>query len=578
MIPDKGGIVLAGQKTGADLLVQCLQAEGVTHVFGLIGSACIDITDSIYRMGLKFIPAQHEMGAVFAADGYARVTGLPGVALVTVGPGATNALTGVAQAYVESSPVILISGEVATTVRGKGRSNWHEIDQLEVFRPVTKHSVRIERADRIPEIMCDVFRAALTGRPGPVYVGVPRDVQVHMTDLSPAIPGSRRPSGRCRGDREAVRRAAAMLSESSKPFMLLGGGVIWSGAGEEARLLAELINMPAASTAHHRGIIPDDHPLGLGQLGTAATPPAFGMVRDADLIMAVGCTFSEVTTDRYGHNILPDVPIIHVDIDPGEIGKSYRAEVGIVGDAKSVLTDIIEELKISGGGSPEKRDKWAGRAAELKESWRQQLAETAALGKIINRASVVTSVRRALPREAIILSEAGGTCSYSRFALECYRPLIIPGDFSAMGSGLGMAIGAKLACPDLPVVTISGDGAMMMALPELFTAVENRVAIVALVIHNDVYSNIKHKQEKIFGGRFIGVDHQYPSFAEIARTMGAYAETVDQKSEIIPALRRALAAGKTALVEVMLDPGDRVVPSKTYSRWVMERQMPQRGL
>lgn len=565
---------MAGQKTGADLLVQCLQFEGITDIFGLIGSACIDITDAVYRMGIRFVPTQHEMGAAFAADGYARVTGRPGVALVTVGPGATNALTGMAQAFMESSPVILISGEVATTVRGRGRSNWHEIDQLEVFKPVTKLSVRIDRVDRIPEIMGKAFRAAVTGRPGPVYVGVPRDIQVALTDLPVHEPGTRRPSGRPRGDQAAIRQAASMLADSQKPFLLLGGGVIWSGAGEEARALSELLNMPAASTAHHRGIIPDDHPLGLGQVGTAATPPAYEMVREADLILAVGCTFSEVTTDRYGHNILPDVPIIHVDIDPEEIGKSYGVAVGIAGDAKSVLADLISELKASGGGSPEKRARWARRAGELKESWRQQLAELAAGGAKINRASVVTSVRRALPRETIILSEAGGTCSYSRFALECYRPLIIPGDFSAMGSGLGMAIGVKVARPDLPVVTISGDGAMMMALPELFSAVENRVAVIVVLIHNDVYSNIKHKQEKIFGGRFIGVDHPYPSFAEIARTMGAHGERVERKSEIIPALRRALESGKTALVEVMLDPEDRVVPSKTYARWVMERQMP----
>lgn len=566
---------MSDQKTGAELLVECLLAEGVTDVFGLIGSACIDITDAIYRRGLRFITAQHEMGAAFAADGYSRVTGRPGVALVTVGPGATNALTGVAQAFMESSPVVLIAGEVATTVRGKGPSNWHEIEQLEVFRPVTKLATRIDRVERIPEIMGRAFRVAATGRPGPVYVGVPRDVQVALSNMPAPTARASRPGGRVRGDLEEISRAAGMLQASQRPFLLLGGGVILSGACEEASALAELLNMPTASTAHHRGIIPDDHPLGLGQVGTAATPPAYEMVREADLILAVGCTFSEVTTDRYSHNILPDVPIIHVDIDPSEIGKSYPVAVGIAGDAKSVMADLISVLKGSGEEHASRRAHWAEKAAALKESWRQQLAEIAAGGgRKINRASVVTSVRRALPREAIILSEAGGTCSYSRFALECYRPLVIPGDFSAMGSGFAMAIGAKVAFPHLPVVSISGDGAMMMALPELFSAVENKVAVTVVLIHNDIYSNIKHKQEKIFGSRFIGVDHPYPSFTEIALTMGAYAERVDQKSEIIPALRRALESNRPALVEIMLDPEDRVVPSKTYARWVMERQMP----
>lgn len=565
-------------RKGADIVVECLKSEGVEHVFGLIGSAVIDVTDAIYRTpGMRFIPFQHEQGAAYAADGYARVTGKPGICLVTVGPGATNALTGIAQAYVESSPVILISGEVATTVRGKGSSNWHEIDQLSVFRPITKLATRIDRVERIPEIIRQAFRVATAGRKGPVYVGLPRDVQVATSAVPVPPPTAYRAQARPRGDVASVRQAAELLLAARNPFVLAGGGVIWARAIPELLELMELLVMPGASTAHHRGIVPDDHPLGVGQVGTAGTPPALSLVQEADLLLAIGCTFSEVTTDRYGYNLLPKgAKIIHIDIDPEEIGKSYPVEVGIVGDAKAVLQEILAELKGRGLTPPDLAGHpRAQKIKEVKESWRTELARMAARpSPYVTRAQLVTTVRRILNHDAIVISEAGGTCSYSRFALECYRPIIIPGDFSAMGSGFCMALGAKTAFPEQEVVSISGDGAMMMVLPELFTAVENNIPVVVIVTHNNIYSNIKYKQEKVFEGRFIGVDHPYPNFADLAQAMGAYGERVEKPEDLEPALKRALASGRPAVVDVQLDPGDRVPPSKSYERWVVERQMP----
>ncbi|GAB6173993.1 biosynthetic-type acetolactate synthase large subunit [Paradesulfitobacterium aromaticivorans] len=566
------------ERTGADILVECLQAEGIKDVFGVIGSACIDITDAIARTpGMRFIPTAHEQGAAFAADGYARMTGKPAVCLVTVGPGATNALSGVAQAFMESSPVILICGEVASTVRGKGRSNWHEIDQLNVFKPITKAAVSLDRVERIPEQMRQAFRIVTSGRQGPVYVGVPREVQTALSDVPVPSPTDFRAAARPRGDAVSIIKAANLLHKAKNPLVLAGGGVIWSGAREVLLKLMELLAIPGAATPSHKGIIPDDHPLGLGQLGHTGSPPAQRYAQEADLILAIGCTFSETTTDRYGYHILPrEARIIHIDIDPEEIGKSYPVDVGIVGDARAVLEDIIRELHNRGLVPPNlSLHGRVRRIAELKGSWRDQLAALAAEGEgKIRRAHVIKAVRQALERDAIVVSEAGGTCSFTRFAFECYQPYLIPGDFSAMGSGYCMSLGAKVAYPERQVLSISGDGAMMMVLSEIFTAVENNIPSVAVVIHNNIYSNIKHKQEVLFDKRFIGVDHAYPSLAQVARDFGAWGESVEQVGDLLPTIQAALASGKSAIVEVFIDPNDRVPPSKTYKRWVEERQMP----
>ncbi|WP_206812843.1 thiamine pyrophosphate-binding protein [Paradesulfitobacterium ferrireducens] len=566
------------ERTGADILVECLQAEGIKDVFGVIGSACIDITDAIARTpGMRFIPTAHEQGAAYAADGYARITGKPAVCLVTVGPGATNALSGVAQAYMESSPVILISGEVASTVRGKGRSNWHEIDQLEVFKPITKNTLRLERVERIPELMRQAFRTATSGRQGPVYLGVPREVQTALSDVPVPAAAAYRAAARPRADAATVVQAADLIQKAKNPLVLAGGGVIWSGAREALLKLMELLAIPGAATPSHKGIIPDDHPLGLGQLGHTGSPPAQRYAQETDLILAIGCTFSETTTDRYGYHILPKrAGIIHIDIDPEEIGKSYPVDVGIVGDARSVIEDLTRELRNRGLVPPNlSLHGRVQKVAELKKSWREQFHALTAEGEgRIRRAHVIQAVRQALDHDAIVVSEAGGTCSFTRFAFEAYHPYLIPGDFSAMGSGYCMSLGAKAAYPERQVLSISGDGAMMMVLPEILTAVENNIPSVAVVIHNNIYSNIKHKQDVLFGKRFIGVDHPYPSFAKMAREFGAWGESVEQEPELLPAIQRALASGKPAIVEVFIDPTDRVPPSKTYKRWVEERQMP----
>lgn len=351
--------------SGADIVVEYLKAEGVPHVFGVVGSSILDLMDSLARSPeIRYIQTQHEQAAACMADGYARVTGRPGVCVATVGPGATNLLGGVAQAYLESSPVIAMCGEVHTLHYGKGASNFHEIEQVLVFRPVTKLSVRIERTDRLVEILSKAFRVATNGRKGPVYLGLPRDVQKNRVE-APEIPppGRLRPEGVVRGDAAQIQRAVELLLAASRPVLLAGGGIRWARARDAVIELAECLGIPMAIT--HKGLIPEDHPLCVGMIGTTGCPVAVETMQESDLILALGCTFSQVATGSYGHQMIPaKAKIIHVDLDPAEIGKNYPVELGIVGDARAVVGDRGQDPGAGGGSGGRRRPAGSDRAAQ----------------------------------------------------------------------------------------------------------------------------------------------------------------------------------------------------------------------
>ncbi|HZD10688.1 MAG TPA: thiamine pyrophosphate-binding protein, partial [Candidatus Binatia bacterium] len=285
------------QPTVSDVVVAMLHAYGIKTIFGLISTSILDLFDALARDGgIRLIPTQHEQGAAFMADGYARVTGKPGVLLISIGPGSTNALTGVAQAYHESSPVVVLCSEATSHVHGRGRSNFHEVDQVALFRPITKWAVRAERAERVPELLRRAFQVAVSGRPGPVYLGLPKDFllapapALDVSALDPVAPT------RVQADGEAIDRALSLLLEARHPFILAGGGVLWSGARDALRRLAQRLAAPVAATPWHRGIIPDDHPLGVGQLGNTGTRAALELAAEADLLLVVGSTLSELTT------------------------------------------------------------------------------------------------------------------------------------------------------------------------------------------------------------------------------------------------------------------------------------------
>ena len=565
------------KKTAADRLVEIMHSFGVNTIFGLISTSLLDLFDALARDGkIRLIPTQHEQAAAFMSDGYARVTGGPAVCMVSVGPGATNAITGVAQAYHESSPVVVLCSEPTTFVYGRGRSNFHEVDQVSLFRPITKWAARAERPERLPEYLKRAFHVAVSGRPGPVYLGIPKDLLLAAAPDGDLVGFSAPQSTRSAANPEAVRQAVEILSSAEHPFVLVGGGVLWSGARTALRRLAERLVAPVAATPWHRGILADDHPLGVGQLGNTGTDPALALAKEADVILVIGCTLSELTTDRYGHNIIPATArLIQIDIDPEEVGKNYPVEVGLAGDALTVLQQLHAALDKPGGGDDWLRHPRLDHIRRLKEQWAAWLDELrrADAESPIGRLTVYQALRASLERDAIILAESGGTAAYTRFALPAYEPQIFPGDFSAMGSGYCMALGAKVAFPQRQVVSLDGDGAFMMVLPELQTAVQNGINVVSIVFHNDTYSNMKYKQDKLFEGRYLGVDFEYPNFARIAQEFGAWGERVVSAVDLEPAIARALGAARPAVLDVMINPQDQVPPSAIYRRWIQERQM-----
>jgi len=566
------------ERTCAEVVIAGLKAEGVEVVFGIVGTPILDLLDALARTeGIRFIPAQHEQGVTYMADGYARVSGRPGVCLVTAGPGVTNAATGIAQAYHESSPVVLLSGDVASSVYGRGRSNFHEMDQVGLMRPITKFSARADRADRVYDFLRAAFRAATSGRQGPAYLGIPKDLLSQVVPL-PSLPmgGGETLTAHMTSSRDQIEAALDLLLESKNPLIIAGGGVRWARARSQLLELAELLAIPVASTTWHRGIVPDDHPLGLGQFSNSGTRPALRAGAEADVIFFVGCTLSELTTDRYSYNLFSEnTRMIHADIDPQEIGKSYPVEVGLVGHLRCLLGEMIELLQGRGVAKPTLDDHpRVKRVADWKAEWEAWLAElTLDEAKPIRRLTLFKAVREILDREAIVVAGGGGTAAYTRFAFPAYEPLLFPGDFSPMGSDYGLALGAKVACPDRQVVSLIGDGSFMMVLPEILTAVENGIATVVVIMHNDIYANVKYKQRTLYRSRYIGVDHPYPNFAEVARCFGAWGERVEEAREIKPAMERALTSGQPAVVDVLVDPADEIPPSDEYLRWIREHQM-----
>ncbi|MFQ5614034.1 MAG: thiamine pyrophosphate-binding protein, partial [Anaerolineae bacterium] len=541
------------QGSGGDLVVAYLKAEGVRYVFGVIGSSILDLTDALYREpAIRYIPTQHEQAAAFMADGYARVTGQPGICIATVGPGVTNLTSGIAQAFVESSPVIALTGDIHTQHYGKGSSNFHEIDQQALYRPITKLSWRVEHPDRLGEFIRMAFRTALGGRRGPVYLGLPRDVLKARLPVDVPPPTSYRLlDNAVHPDPNQVERAADLLRRAERPVLILGGGLRWSpGALEAALALAETWQVPVVTSL--KGLAPEDHPRVFGLIGSTHSPVATRAVQESDLIVAVAHTFSQVATNSYGHRTIPrGARIVHIDLDPTEIGKNYPVRAGLAGDAAAALLDLGRAL-------PDRpnldRRAWLAALEEARtEFWAQLAAMAADDSWPIGRMRLLGDLQKVLDREAIISAEAGATHQWFRYGYRATQPLLEPGGYSIMGSAFCMCMAAKLAHPGRQAVAMLGDGAFMMTMSEVATAVAQDIPLLAIVCHNDIYGNVQSKQYLNFEGRRIGTDLYIPDLAAVARDLGAHSERVEAPEEIIPALERALSSGQPAVLDVIVD-------------------------
>ncbi len=524
---------------GGQLLVEALQAEGVDTVFGLIGSHVTEVYDAMRGApDIRHIDVRHEQAAAYMADGYARATGRPGVCVVTAGPGATNTLTATATAFADSSPILNIAGQVPSDVLGLGKGVFHECpDQLGIFRPVTGWRGRPREITEIPRLVHAAFRALRHRRPRPAYLEIPCDLLEGTAKREPWVPRV----VKLRGAPDAeVRKAAACLRESAAPALWAGGGVIRSGASQELRALAEALGAPVFTTCGGKGAFPADHELALDYWLPAA--PAVDLLKTADLVLAVGTRFTAMATAGWGV-ALPR--LLQIDIDPGEIGKNYPVEVGLVGDARIVLRQIREALAESGGcGHRPSR-------AEDVAHVRRLVEEEAAL-RFPDALGLLHTIRMVLDRDAILVCDITTLATLARRYFPVYEPgtFICPLGFGTLGYAFPAALGAKAGHPERQVIALCGDGGFLFNVQELATAVQSNLNVVILLINDGGYGAIRDWQRKHAGGRLTAVDLHTPDFITLARAFGAIGMRARGLEDVGPLLRTAGREARPVLLEV----------------------------
>ena len=535
------------KSTVARLIVRFFKEAGVSHIFGVSGHSIFDITDALYgNPEIRFVPAMHEGPAAYMAAAYAKAKRGLGVCLASSGAGSTNLLTGIAYAYKESIPLIALSSDVRSREAGKGASSWHEIPQREMFEPVTKMSVTLKGESALDSLR-EAVRHATTGRKGPVYIGVPRDVQNLEVELPeppwlPKLPPPLAP------DSAAVQRAAEELKEAAAPVIIAGGGVYWARAEAELKELAEILGAPFATTPSHKGLVSEEHPLSLGALGFGAFPFANSFCLESDLVLAIGATFSEALTLGYGNKVIPEgAKIIQVDNDRGEVGKIYPVRDAVVGDAKIVLRELINLLKRS------ERRKNSARLEQLaraKRAWREKLEshDYGAEGPI-DQWHVYRALKEATGEETIVVGAGGTTELVRRFIAPAY--VFHSGDFRAIGAGLATSIGLSFAFPGRPVACVTGDGSFMLETQEMAAAAAWNLPISIIVVRNSAYGNMKRDQIRHWGGRVIGTDLNLPDLCALAAAYGVEAQRIERPSELPPAIKQSLALGKPSLLDVV---------------------------
>jgi acetolactate synthase-1/2/3 large subunit/sulfoacetaldehyde acetyltransferase len=548
-------------------VVELLKAEGVRHVFGIVGSTFLDVLDVLHDdRSVQYVNVRHEQGGAFMADGLARVTGAPSVCLVTSGPGATNLVTGVAGALVAHSPVVAIAG--GSPLGLAGRDAFQELDLVALFRPVTKLSIQVTRPDRIPDALRLALRTAMTGRKGPVFVDIPRDVlndQVVRVDA--VAPEGYRPTHPTPPHPEAVRGAARLIARAERPLLLVGGGVTWAEAGDLVTHLAARHGLPMITAYGRNDAVPNDDPLYVGPLGRAGSPEAAEACRRANLLLVVGSRLGQFTSFYDRRYIQPGTAIVQVDVDGRDIGRVYPVAVGIQADAKETLAALLDALAQDHPGPASAA--WQREARELRARRQARLLAEAALDAVpIKPQRVYAELRRVLPPDTIVTLDAGAAPAYGYDRLHFTRPrtFLTPLDLGGLGFAFPEALGAKLARPDAPVLAIHGDGGFLMNAQELETAVRHGVNAVTLVMNNNCWGSEKAYQRAFYGGRYIGCDIGNPRYDGYAELFGARGYYVERPALIGDVVREALGAGQPAVVEIPVDPDELPAPATAARR------------
>ncbi len=559
---------MAERLRGTRILLEALKNEGVDTIFGLPGGAVIEIYDELFDMDFNHILVRHEQGAAHAADGYARASGKVGVVLVTSGPGATNTVTGIASAYMDSVPMVVFTGQVPTYLIGNDA--FQEVDTVGITRPITKHNFLVKDVNDLGRTVKEAFYIARTGRPGPVVVDLPKDVLAEWTEydyskIEMKLPGYK---PNIKGHIGQIKRALNKVFESRRPVLYIGGGVIASNASSEITEFARMLNIPVTATLMGLGGFPGDDPLFLGMLGMHGTFRANMAVTESDLLIAVGARFDDRVTGDVAQ-FAPKAEIIHIDIDPASISKNVQVDIPIVGDVKVVMKDMLKILKETISKKPEKLEQFKKDIEPWHENI-QRWKETYPLayrrdGKTVKPQFVIETLYKITKGENIIITtEVGQNQMWAAqyFPIKYPRTFISSGGLGAMGYGFPAAIGAQVAKPDYTVVDIAGDGSIQMNIQELATAVQYHLPVKIFILNNKFLGMVRQWQELFYDRKYsYTCEEVQPDFVKLAEAYGARGFRVDREEMVEPVIIESLQErDKPVVVEFLIEREENVFP------------------
>ncbi len=536
--------------TGAEIVVACLKEQRVDTVFGYPGGAILNIYDALYKHSdeIRHVLTSHEQGASHAADGYARATGKVGVCIATSGPGATNLVTGIATAYMDSVPIVAITCNVGTSLLGK--DSFQEVDITGITMPITKHNFIVKDARDLAKVMRRAFRIAKSGRPGPVLVDITKDATANQAEYIEEVPDVILPDTACITDAD-LEQAATLIREAEKPMIFVGGGAIAADASAELLEFAEKVHAPVCDSLMGKGAFPGTHALYAGMLGMHGTKYANLGVADCDLLITVGSRFSDRVFGN-ASKFAQHAKVLQIDVDPAEINKNIITSASIIGDVKEVLKRLNPLL------DQQNHDAWVAHIDDLKERFPLKYNREGLTGPYI-----IEEIYRVTKGDAIICTEVG---QHQMWAAQYYkyskpRTLLTSGGLGTMGYGLGAAMGAKIAKPEKTVINVAGDGCFRMNLNELATASRYNIPIVEVVINNHVLGMVRQWQTLFYGGRYSAtVLDDKVDFVKVAEGLGCKAIRITKKEEVGPALEEAIAYGGPVVLDCQIDQDDKVFP------------------
>lgn len=537
------------QLTGAEIVIECLKEQGVDTVFGYPGGTILNVYDALYKHSdeIRHVLTSHEQGAAHAADGYARATGKTGVCMATSGPGATNLVTGIATAYMDSIPVVAITANV--NLPSLGKDSFQEVDIAGVTMPITKHGYIVKDVNQLADTLRKAFEIAGSGRPGPVLVDITKDVTANTAEFTPKTPEPL--EKRSNYTEEDLKKAAELINNAKKPFIFVGGGAVLSGASGEVRALAKKLEAPVCDSLMGKGVFDGRDPLYTGMLGMHGTKASNLGVSECDLLIALGVRFSDRVIGN-PKKFAENAKIIHIDIDAAEINKNIKTDASVVGDLKEVLGALNKMIDV------EPNKEWAKHVEGYKEKYPLKYEEEA-----LSCPYFIEQIDKATEGKAIITTDVG---QHQMWAAQFYRyseprTFLSSGGLGTMGYGLGACIGAKLGRPDKTVINIAGDGCFRMNMQELATAGRYNIPIVEVVINNQVLGMVRQWQTLFYGHRYSQtILNDAVDYCKVAEALGCVAYKVTKKEEALPAIKEAIACGRPALIEVVIHEDDKVFP------------------